>query len=1111
MSMADQWYLSREGKQYGPYTWEKVIEYSHTGKIDRTDLLWSQSTGSWLRADQVPGLMPIESSNSRKPPVKKRPAFLAIGGLLAVTLLVVVLFSFFLNRQDLPDIIDYYPQSGQRGSHVYLLFEEDISGFEGDLKAFYNNEEIFIVDIFDDFAEVALPGTAGSGNIEFRAGDLTSNAVEFKVEEAVLTHLYSETLQPSSEPQVVNYLDEIVITIPPGVLDQPRTLSISAIENAPANSFNPLDNTAIDITIEGLEQLSDYLEIAIKYEPEAFDSGYAHEEQLMALRWDEQHKYWIPVPFRVDEENRTIYMETDHLCYFKTFISIPSKMAVATTIAKTGAAIGATVATGWVVERISFTSYSTEHFTFLYNKKLMDIIYSSWEKPAVIDRPGSYKPGHPEYIQDIGALFEMAFNNYIDRGFKNPVVKPGYIYGERRTPIMVKISGLWSMGSGYLAGQEEMQYGKIFGAIHLPVRAFKKDSGELYAGIGHELFHAMQSEYYRFHRYLNWVNTGDYWWIEATAEYAGSREAWGKNNKTYDPALERGIGKDFFSYPLNTKGLQQGWTKDYEYAAAMFIRFLVDERNLDFKDLFEYVSEGEPFTGLDQYIRNNTPPDRWADLGFTYTMFARWGFFSGDSFLSSRDTASVADRVDILYPEEGEPLQIEITNNEAVWFEVFKTDHDSRSSVSDYNIPFNVLGTSVDEVTVENPGRGGVIYILAVNNTPQDQSVEVVVRTGQVSEEARKDNSGELKHTFNLKGNHTAKLWAVKIGEVTLKITPDEIEEGETNTDYSFEVEAADLPPDLSSVFLSWDFGVSESTETETPGTGTSEVPVTDGRAALTIEHSYTEPGDYTLAVTLTDPQGDLLAEARAVIIIEGVEVKILGGSKDYLLEAGPDYYYEYTHNFEAVVAPPGTGSYLFEWDFGDGTSPVTEEGEASKVSYKYTGIKPGDIFRPKVTLYSLADRKPLSADEIALSFNSGEQQPADGKDIYFYGPQTIVLESYAFPYEQVYAEHVLIVHYRLLDPNGTLEWDMGDGSGIYSHPASHGHTEVRSDIVLEKGYVQVAMPYTYTGEGQYRPVVKMLDGGGNLLGQAAMTITVRRVTPDTSDAPNYDWIPKGD
>ncbi len=54
--MADQWYVSRQGKEKGPFKWEQIVSAFRQGKLRDDDYLWSQSTGDWLQAGQVPGI-----------------------------------------------------------------------------------------------------------------------------------------------------------------------------------------------------------------------------------------------------------------------------------------------------------------------------------------------------------------------------------------------------------------------------------------------------------------------------------------------------------------------------------------------------------------------------------------------------------------------------------------------------------------------------------------------------------------------------------------------------------------------------------------------------------------------------------------------------------------------------------------------------------------------------------------------------------------------------------------------------------------------------------------------------------------------------------------------
>lgn len=994
MTGVKEWYLSRNGFRYGPFSWEEVIQYSQSGRISQTDLLWSPSSGGWFPAGRLDYLFPAATTGFQsKPTAKKRKkGLLAAGGavLLAAGCIVLTVILAFISiaafRQDrvrVPDIIDYYPQSGPAGSHVYLLFDGDTGNIADDLSAYYNNERIFIADIFEDYAEVILPDDATSGEIEIRSIDETSNPVAFTVEGTTLTKLYEEMLEPSDTEQTIQYKDEITITIPPGVIDQPRKLSISLVENAPVNSINPLANIAIDITIEGLSQLNDYIGIGMRFDPEALDPALSSADQLMALRYDEQHGFWLPLPLWVDETNQMIYMETDHLSYLGAFSVIPGAISTVITKAPLSVCIAGLATTAWISERLTFTSYTTDHFRVLYHHGAMDIIYRDWQNSPYAGQLQSYDDNYPQYIQDMGAIFEQAFENYMERGFRNPVVRPGRLYGERHDPITIKLSGFWSVASGYVGGSEEPQYGKIFGNVHLPMYIFRQPDERVLPAVGHELFHVIQSRYYRMHRYLQWLNTGDYWWIEATAEYAGFREAWGRNNKQYDNVMHVGLSGEFFNFPLNSTDLQGSMTKDYEYLASFFIRFLVDERQIDFKDLFEYVAEGEPFERLDRYIRDHAPADRFVDFELAYIMFARWGFFSADSFLSRFPTLQVADQIDSMnLSEVGQSLEIKISDNEDVWFEIFKSEDQSRSSTWDYNIPLAVLGSGPGEVTIDDLNKGEVVYVLAVNNTQQNHVIPVQVTL--VDADPSDDSSAEqteqataqdqqLSHTFNISGGHTARLWAIEIAnDPVLEIQPEEISEAKINEEYTFNLNVSNLPQNpVTEVDFAWDFGDERNNST---GSQTA-VPVRNGRASIEITYIYEMPDEsYTMTASVKNSaNGEKLAETTAYVIFDEYMV-IIEGERPVTVaipkqeEDVEETEYVHEHFFEAVVRPVEEAIFQFEWNFGDGQT-FSETGETSSHLHTYQDVKIGDEFSVSVSITLPGESEVISEDSIKIIF----------------------------------------------------------------------------------------------------------------------------------------------
>ena len=91
--MAEQWYVLRGEKQYGPYGREELASYARSGNVTRTDMVWSESTGDWVRADQVPGLLPAaaprptQGKPTQPQGSKKRVVALTCGG---VALLLVL-------------------------------------------------------------------------------------------------------------------------------------------------------------------------------------------------------------------------------------------------------------------------------------------------------------------------------------------------------------------------------------------------------------------------------------------------------------------------------------------------------------------------------------------------------------------------------------------------------------------------------------------------------------------------------------------------------------------------------------------------------------------------------------------------------------------------------------------------------------------------------------------------------------------------------------------------------------------------------------------------------------------------------------------------------------
>lgn len=62
--MAKRWYLYRSKQQEGPLTWAELSLKAQSGAVEPAHLVWASGMTEWLRADQVPGLLPVGAQTS---------------------------------------------------------------------------------------------------------------------------------------------------------------------------------------------------------------------------------------------------------------------------------------------------------------------------------------------------------------------------------------------------------------------------------------------------------------------------------------------------------------------------------------------------------------------------------------------------------------------------------------------------------------------------------------------------------------------------------------------------------------------------------------------------------------------------------------------------------------------------------------------------------------------------------------------------------------------------------------------------------------------------------------------------------------------------------------
>lgn len=56
--MPGQWFMGRDGQQFGPYTWEEMRAYAWQGLIAPDDVVWAPHLPGWFPAKRIQDLLP---------------------------------------------------------------------------------------------------------------------------------------------------------------------------------------------------------------------------------------------------------------------------------------------------------------------------------------------------------------------------------------------------------------------------------------------------------------------------------------------------------------------------------------------------------------------------------------------------------------------------------------------------------------------------------------------------------------------------------------------------------------------------------------------------------------------------------------------------------------------------------------------------------------------------------------------------------------------------------------------------------------------------------------------------------------------------------------------
>lgn len=558
---------------------------------------------------------------------------------------------------------------------------------------------------------------------------------------------------------------------------------------------------------------------------------------------------------------------------------------------------------------------NSEHFRLTYSTDIL--VDNDWNGSSA------------EMAEDLLRILEENYQAYtVDFGFLTP---SPHLFQDGRL--------LARLDNDYYESEWSWKTGAIF------MTSYYNDKNVMYEEAAHELFHSIQDRYFTTVGMLT-----QRWWMEATADYAATAVA---GQGSYEKIDENYFKTAFFT----ENGV-------HEYKSAHFIDYLVEQRGIDFKELWEYIADSWSLN-LSSLLDDYLTAEIGADLAEVYRDFARHIFFSTENQVlkSPEDMADLSqmpadtaelERLFKMFPEGTASLW-------AVEVEM-KDQKDSRY---------------LELMLAQDLGDDVFVDIFLANsysqiNEGRPQPEAVLITAGETILLEVPENKTLYVLASNFGANNSEFFVNISDWEPKLTVSPESLS-GDYDTEYSFNLKAENIADSVDTIKFAWNFGDDISNDSTNLSLGSKDVEIADQKAEITISHKYLEKGSFELEVILFDKDDQELDRILVPVDIALENEVSIVGARNLTWELA-DGATETVHSFEAAVQPAGTGEYRFDWDFDDGQT-YSETGEASAVDHTYSNLKAGDEFRPKVTLYNL-DGEKLAEDSILIEVTEINEQP---------------------------------------------------------------------------------------------------------------------------------------
>jgi hypothetical protein len=402
--------------------------------------------------------------------------------------------------------------------------------------------------------------------------------------------LVSQDILPSNREQTVSWKDQVRVTIPAGLVDSKQTLTIATAKDISPHPFKGLSPLAtFDISLGNLHAFSKDLTIEIAYDLAKMKSDLSPENALMAMTWNPELKTWAMERFTVDTQRRVVIIRANHL-------SVEQVSSVAP----------------------PYTVYKPKHFIVVYDPK--DAAQVLLPEQKVARRGGSRtlplraEPVSAEkMVADLGSYLDHAWDEYGRYPFK-PLLGDANVDGK-----------LWVFVDSALKVSEREKFsGNLYFPTNWVDTQYENGAEQMRHESAHELFHAVQNEYY------TWVGMARRrWWMEATADYAAGVIAWGAaGTMPLVPA-------NYFKKPIDFTEAK------HDYKTSRFVEYLSRPAG-SFKAMWDYVvpdSTGDVAGMLNLYLlQRNT------DLDKEFRGFVAYVLFDSKGPLSSTLIDAEAER-----------------------------------------------------------------------------------------------------------------------------------------------------------------------------------------------------------------------------------------------------------------------------------------------------------------------------------------------------------------------------------------------------------------------------------------------------------------------------------